>query len=325
MKIIAIATALYIGLAKAAPAIVWNSVSSSDGGSPLHISDLTDARSLLASTLNNGNNDNASNLSAVIFLVGRDADGSEGLNAMAASGKLPQVQAKQASASSIHYHVDGVESSRTVAKDAAAATLSEDGEEMNVVEVALEEFNRKLDSLAQSEATSATIEGGEQQQQQQQEKITKSEQKRRRAISDADILVVTLTDKDNAASIDSSIVKAIDSKLVQNVILSSIRSTDEVKHARRKLVIDKITKSARPSSERRRRLEDEDGQNNQNNNNNNQYQEGVYYVNMTPNIFSGLLFFFMFVFTAHLGLTCMNMIEGQDVYVKKYPTIGREV
>ncbi len=325
MKIIAIATALYIGLAKAAPAIVWNSVSSSsDGGSPLHISDLTDARSLLASTLNNGNNDNASNLSAVIFLVGRDADGSEGLNAMAASGKLPQVQAKQASASSIHYHVDGVESSRTVAKDAAAATtLSEDGEEMNVVEVALEEFNRKLDSLAQSEATSAPIEGGEQQQ--EQEKITKSEQKRRRAISDADILVVTLTGKDNAASIDSSIVKAIDSKLVQNVILSSIRSTDEVKHARRKLVIDKITKSARPSAERRRRLEDEDGQNNQNNNNNNQYQEGVYYVNMTPNIFSGLLFFFMFVFTAHLGLTCMNMIEGQDVYVKKYPTIGREV
>jgi len=322
MKIIAIATALYIGLAKAAPAIVWNSVSSSDGGSPLHISDLTDARSLLASTLNNGNNDNASNLSAVIFLVGRDADGSEGLNAMAASGKLPQVQAKQASASSIHYHVDGVESSRTVAKDAAAATLSEDGEEMNVVEVALEEFNRKLDSLAQSEAT-APIEGGEQQQ--EQEKITKSEQKRRRAISDADILVVTLTGKDNAASIDSSIVKAIDSKLVQNVILSSIRSTDEVKHARRKLVIDKITKSARPSSERRRRLEDQDEQNNQNNNNNNQYQEGVYYVNMTPNIFSGLLFFFMFVFTAHLGLTCMNMIEGQDVYVKKYPTIGREV
>ena len=325
MKIIAIATALYIGLAKAAPAIVWNSFSSSDGSSfPLHISDLTDARSLLTSTLNNGNNnDNASNLSAVIFLVGRDADGSEGLNAMAASGKLPQVQAKQASASSIHYHVDGVESSRTMAKDAAAATLSEDGEEMNAVEVALEEFNRKLDSLAQSEATSAPIEGGEQQ---QEEKITKSEQKRRRAISDADILVVTLTDKDNAASIDSSIVKAIDSKLVQNVILSSIRSTDEVKHARRKLVIDKITKSARPSAERRRRLQDEDEQDNQNNNNNNnQYQEGVYYVNMTPNIFSGLLFFFMFVFTAHLGLTCMNMIEGQDVYVKKYPTIGREV
>jgi hypothetical protein len=70
MKIIAIATALYIGLAKAAPAIVWNSVSSSsDGGSPLHISDLNDARSLLTSTLNNGNNDNASNLSAVIFQV----------------------------------------------------------------------------------------------------------------------------------------------------------------------------------------------------------------------------------------------------------------
>jgi len=151
-------------------------------------------------------------------------------------------------------------------------------------------------------------------------KANKSEQKRRRAISEADVLIVSVTDKDNAAAIDSSIVKAIDSKVVKNVILSSIRSTDEVKRSRRMAVVDKMTKSARGAAARRR-LQDND----ENNNGDQQQAQGVYYVNMTPNIFSGLLFFFMFVFVTHLGLSCMNMIEGQDVYVKKMPTIGREV
>jgi len=137
-------------------------------------------------------------------------------------------------------------------------------------------------------------------------------------------LIVTVTDKDNAAAIDSSIVKAIDSKVVQNVILSSIRSTDEVKRSRTLAVVDKMNKSARSASAGRRRL-DEDNEDENNNGDNAADAEGVYYVNMTPNIFAGLLFFFMFVFVTHLGLSCMNMIEGQDVYVKKMPAIGREV
>lgn len=309
MKLLSVAAALFGGLASAAPAIVWKSGSSSPA-SPSHISEQTDIRSLLASTLSNdGSSASSSQLSAVIFLIGRDADGSEGLRSMASSGKLPGVQAKQAHADNIHYHVDGVESSRAVAKDARLAGG------MNVVEVALDDFHRKLDSLAQSEDSTS---------QKEVEKITKSEQKRRRAISDADVLIVNvLMDKDTAAAIDSSIVKAIDSRVVQNVIVSTIRSADEVKRSRRKLVVDKMTMSARPSGARR--LQDNNNNNQNNNSNNNGQQQGVYYVNMTPNIFSGLLFFFMFVFTAHLGLSCMNMIEGQDVYVKKMPAIGREV
>jgi len=51
---------------------------------------------------------------------------------------------------------------------------------------------------------------------------------------------------------------------------------------------------------------------------------GVYYVNMTPNIFAGLLFMFLFTFVAYLGIACMSMIQGQDVYVNKLPSIGRE-
>lgn len=301
--------ALSIGLTTAAPAIVWKAGSAP--ASPSHISERTDTRSLLTSTLNNNDEDASSSksgLSAVIFLVGRDADGSEGLLSMAAEGKLPGVQAEHAHADSIHYHVDGVESSRTVARDARLSG----GE--NVVEVALEEFHRKLDSLAQSV------------QEETEEKLTKSEQKRRRAISEADVLIVSVTDKDTAAKIDASIVKAIHSSLVQNVILSSIRSTDEVKRSRKLAVVEKMmNKSAARSANAGRRRLDENDENNNNNGGDQQQEEGVYYVNMTPNIFAGLLFFFMFVFVTHLGLSCMNMIEGQDVYVKKMPAIGREV
>ena len=320
--LLSVATAaLSIGLTTAAPAIVWKAGGSSPAA-PSYISEQIDTRSLLTSTFNNNDDSSASTgLSAVIFLVGRDADGSEGLVSMAASGKLPGVQEKHAHADSIHYHVDGVESSRTVARDARLSGG------MNVVEVALEEFHRKLASLAQSEQdegaieeemASAVVEGGK--------KAKKAEQKRRRAISEADVLIVSVTDKDNAAAIDSSIVKAIESKVVQNVILSSIRSTDEVKRSRTLAVVDKMNKSARSASSvaGRRRL-DENNENNNDNNGNQQQEEGVYYVNMTPNIFAGLLFFFMFVFVTHLGLSCMNMIEGQDVYVKKMPAIGREV
>jgi hypothetical protein len=82
----------------------------------------------------------------------------------------------------------------------------------------------------------------------------------------------------------------------------------------------------------RRRLEDQDGdgdnQNNngQNNQNNNGGDDmtGVYYVSMTPNILAGILFTLLFTVTTYIGVTCMGMIAGQDVYVKKMPAVGRE-
>jgi len=304
MKIIALLAAS-IGVASAAPAIVWKSGSSSFG--PSHISEAIDTRSLLTSSIGNDEKDSSA-LAAVVFLVGRDADGSEGLASLASSGKLPAVQKKYGSADEIHHHVQGVESARTVARDARQSGVGS-----GVAEVSMEEFQRKLGSIAQTEVEGGVEEG----------KVSKAEQKRRRAISEADVLVVNVNANDDAAKIDSAITAAIDSSSVRNVILSSVRSVEEIKHARKLAVIDKFTKSKRSASANRRRLDDE--ANNENNQNNNQDQEGIYYVNMTPNIFAGLLFFFMFVFTAHLGLTCMNMIEGQDVYVKKMPHIGREV
>ena len=51
---------------------------------------------------------------------------------------------------------------------------------------------------------------------------------------------------------------------------------------------------------------------------------GVYYVAMTPNILAGLLFGLLFVVITYIGVTCMGAIQGQDVFVSKMPSVGRE-
>jgi len=78
---------------------------------------------------------------------------------------------------------------------------------------------------------------------------------------------------------------------------------------------------------RRRRLEQEeegDGDDAANQDNNNGDMSGVYYVSMTPNILAGLLFGLLFIVVTWIGVSCMGAISGQDVYVSKMPTIGRE-
>ena len=67
----------------------------------------------------------------------------------------------------------------------------------------------------------------------------------------------------------------------------------------------------------RRRLED-------GNDDDNSSSDVLYFVNFTPNIFSGVMFFFFFSAVTFTGISCMGMIAGQEVYVTKYPTIGRE-
>lgn len=278
--------ALTIGCASAAPAILWREGGASSG--PSHISDSVGAQSLLSTVTANAAP--ASALNAVIFLVGRDAAGSEGLAALTSAGKLPGVREKYGAADEVHHNVDGVESGRTVARDVARA------EGNTVAVVSTEEFFRKLSTIAQNtaEEVGETADG----------KVSKAEQKRRKAISQANVLVVNVKPTEDASLIDAAVVAAIESPSVQNVVLSSIRSVDEVKRSRQRAVMSRFSKSARG-----RRLDEE--ANNENGNNNNADESGVYYVNMTPNILAGLLFMFMFVFTAYTGLMCMNMIEGQ--------------
>lgn len=340
------AAAYFVGLASAAPAIVWKNNGSNSSSLTSHISNAMDARSLLASVGITGNNDNdassSSALSAVIFLVERNTDGSEGLSSLLSSSStnnnMAGVKDRYLMADEIYYHVHGVESARTMARDVRSSSNNiiegkvGEGGKVTVAEVTMEEFQRKLASLAQSEIEEAE-EGEIASIESSDKKITKAQQKRRKAISEADVLVVSVANKSNeedaAKQLDATIVAAIDSSAIRNVVLSSIRSTDEVKHARKLAVVERLTKnwSSTSSSSTRRRLEDVAAAAGDDNVNNAQSESeaGIYYVNMTPNIFAGLLFFFMFVMTAHIGLTCMNMIEGQDVYVKKMPHIGREV
>ena len=280
--------ALTIGCASAAPAILWTQGGASSG--PTHISDSVDTQSLLSTVTANAAS--ASALNAVIFLVGRDASGSEGLAALSSAGKLPGIVEKYGLAHEVHHNVDGVESGRTVARDVERA----DGEN-TVAVVSTEEFHRKLSTIAQNtaEEKGETGEG----------KVSKAEQKRRKAISQANVLVVNVKPTGDASLIDAAVVAAIESPSVQNVVLSSIRSVDEVKRSRQRAVLSRFSKSVHG-----RRL-DEEANNENGNNNNNADESGVYYVNMTPNILAGLLFTFMFLFTAYTGLMCMNMIEGQ--------------
>ena len=308
MKIAALLLASCVGAIAGAPAIVWNGDAPPSG--PSHVSEAVDAQSLLAASVGPAAGESA--LAAVVFLVGRDAGGGEGLAALSGAGRLPAVKEQYARASAVHHHVSGLESSRTVARDARSAGSG------RVAEVTLEEFGRKLGSMAQTEAGEEVVEKGA-------GTPSKAEQARRRAVAEADVLVVTAGADGDAAGLDAAVVAAIESAAVRTVVLASIRSVDEVKHARQRAVLSKFTGSRKSAAAHGRRLEDEANQEEDAGQQQDQDQEGVYYVNMTPNIFAGLMFFFLFAFTAHLGLSCMNMIEGQDVFlVKKYPHIGRE-
>ena len=52
--------------------------------------------------------------------------------------------------------------------------------------------------------------------------------------------------------------------------------------------------------------------------------DSTYYVAMTPNILAGILFGFLFVFVTIIGMTCMNDIEGQTIFVDRMPHVGKE-
>jgi hypothetical protein len=175
-------------------------------------------------------------------------------------------------------------------------------------------------------------------------KTVKHRNKRTKALAEANVLVVNVDPANTGpAEIDAAVVSAIEHAKVGNVVLSAIRSVDEVKHERvqaerRRLEIMRKAGSRMTSqqqSSRRRRLEDqqqqqeggEQGQQEgqqQQNNNNDEDLTGVYYVYMTPNILAGVLFFLLFTTVTWIGVSCMGMIAGQDTYVKKMPTIGRE-
>ena len=113
----------------------------------------------------------------------------------------------------------------------------------------------------------------------------------------------------------------ISSEGISRVVLAAQRSADEVKLERGRLAQAKSGGSAATAATAapRRRLEDQNGDDD------GAYDgDGTAYVNMTPNILAGILYTFLFLVVTQIGIGCMSQIQGQDVYVKKMPTVGRE-
>jgi len=308
-----------VGAASAAPALIWKN--SRAGASMKHSSEEVSAAKLFASTVKAAPAD-VSSLSTVFFLVGRDEHGNEGLSHLTASGALPNIASKYEDAHSVYYHVDGVESSNTVTQNAAKGLESKNSNK-HVIETTLEQFNRKLKSMHDSSRLLQEAEilpSG-----QMIPKAKKEERKHHRALDSARVLVVNVSSKEHS-SLDSAVHAAIESDKIGSVVLSAIRSVEEVKRSRSLAARQRFSKmnkvTAKNGKRVSRRLEDADDA--ADDDDAAEEEEGTYYVNMTPNILAGILYTIFFLLVAYTGLSCMNLIEGQDVYVTKYPSIGRE-
>eukprot|EP00591_Stephanopyxis_turris_P002047 CAMPEP_0195524182 /NCGR_PEP_ID=MMETSP0794_2-20130614/23872_1 /TAXON_ID=515487 /ORGANISM="Stephanopyxis turris, Strain CCMP 815" /LENGTH=301 /DNA_ID=CAMNT_0040654351 /DNA_START=43 /DNA_END=948 /DNA_ORIENTATION=+ len=300
MKFILSFSALLIASTHAAPAIVW---SNGNNDAVKHVSDSIKVSAVIESTLETESDERS--LSTVVFVVSRDHDGADGLSRLASSGSLPKVSSKYDDANVIHQHVRGVETAKSLANSVEKSAGSG-----RVMGVSLEEFNRKLTSTIEEPKTGETI-----------SKQQKELNKRARKLSKADVLIVSAS-MAQSAELDAAVVKAVEEKAVKNVILTATRSIEEVKHERNLLI------KSRPSVEvqsRRRRLEDANGDDANGDDGNNNGNAPLYYVNMTPNIFAGILFTLFFSFVSYTGFMCLGMIQGQsDIYASKYPSIGRE-
>lgn len=309
-----------VSAALAAPAIVWKrSPRSLDR--VLHSADDLKAADLLQDALDV--QPETSSLAAVVFVVGRGQDGSESLTELASGGHLPLTASKYDEADAMYHHVSGVESSATMVRDATRANAAH-----KVLQVDLGEFNRKLTSLGEPAPTveMEISDNG------LVSKAVKHAHKRGRQLHESNVLIVTVDPTDAASEIDNAIAKAIENEAVENVLLTGIRSLHEVKHERyllsksRMSIMEHDGKRALHSS--RRRLEQEEQEADENDNadgdNDNSDMSGIYYVSMTPNILAGLLFGLLFTVVTWIGVSCMGAIAGQDVYVSKMPSIGRE-
>ncbi len=315
MKNCTLLFATLLSTALSAPAVVWHS--SESNGRVLHSSEDLSSSDLFKNVLSEAPE---ADLTAVVFLVGKGDDGSEQLSELASSGKLPETSAKYNDASGVYHHVSGIESSGSVVRE--AVRIYGDNNKNRVLEVSLNEFSSKLASL--EAPVEVEIDGAGTP---TAVSSNKSINKRARALAQADVYIVNVSPTSNAGVIDSSITSAINSSRVGSVVLAGVRSVEEVKHERmlynkRRMLKMEEDGNRMLEARGRRRLEEREGEEAEANGNDD--LSGVYYVAMTPNIFSGLLFTFMFIVVTFLGISCMGDIQGGDTFVDKYPSLGRE-
>jgi len=321
MKSFTFLFATLISSVLSAPAVVWHS--SDSDGRVLHSSEDLSASDLMKSVLSEAPE---ADLSAAVFLIGKGDDGSEQLSALASSGKLPQTFSKYDDASGVYHHVSGIESPYAVVRE--TNRVYGDNNKNRVLEVSLSEFSSMLASFSAPVEVEVDSTGTP-----KETSNNKGAHKRARALAKADVYIVNVSSKENPGLIDSSIKSAIENKHVGSVVLAGVRSVEEVKHERfllsqRRMLLMEEAGNKMMEARGRRRLEqedrEEDGDGNEAKNNGNDDLSGVYYVAMTPNIFSGLLFTFMFIVVVFTGISCMGDIQGGDTFVDKYPSLGRE-
>jgi len=325
MKRILVLLSLVFHPAVSAPALVWRN--NEQTTRTLHHSEEISASSVLGDL---PPKDASSGLASVVFLLGRNADGSERLSQLAAQGDLPTLAANYETASAIHHNVVGIDSTRSIVSKVSGHS---------VAEVTLDEFSRKLESLTSKPAAEVEV-SGDGQMTIPTTTTSKSAGKRARALAKASVLVVKVDGSTDPSVIDAAVASAMENRqVIDNVVVAGMRSTEEVKHERKQFYRRRLEAmhdagrkllSRQQQQSRHRRLEDEqEGEQNQNENNNNNGNgdddmSGTYYVHLTPNILSGLLVILLFIVTTCIGVTCMGNISGQDVYVNKMPAIGRE-
>jgi hypothetical protein len=305
---------LVLAVATAAPAIVWKSDDAALEKGAVYTSHEIKATDLLSEL----HGSSAGKLS-VVFLLARGDSGSELLTTTAPL--LEKVSEKRQSASFVHHHVSGIQSGARLVNDAVQRFPNNAPLLLN-----LQELGLKLNETSETEA-SVEMDGSS------GGMLSKREfkqSKRARALAAASLLVVNVAADTSPDVLDAAVAHAIEHENVGTVVLSAVRSIDEVKQERtmaakrRWLAQNSGTAATKQTAGHRRLEEDANGAAAENNAANNKDMTGVYYVAMTPNILAGLLFFGMFVTVTWIGISCMGMISGQDVYVKKMPSIGRE-
>lgn len=268
----------------ATPVIVWkNSIPDS---SPVYSSKTLDISSLFSSLFSTSSkNVDNSNFSAVIFMIDRRNDGTDGLNHLLYKGpeEIPKIANKYNHAHSIFTHVTGVKGFFFTAKKIEQVT----GSSKRVTIIYLREFKRKL---SKSKLNTNT-----------------------------DVFVIRVLNHLSINEIDNAVNAAIDCSNIHIVLLMGLDSLDIT--STRKIELNNISLFTIPPD--RRYLEDQG--NNDIENNGDYYNSSItYYVYMTPNILTGLLFMIFFFFVTYAGILRLNMISGTDVYVKKYYFVGKE-
>lgn len=253
---------------------------------------------------------------SVVFLLGRNANGSESVTSMAPF--LTKTQ-QEMTPTTQHFHVSGMESGTVLVKAIP--------QENAPLLINLNEWSWKLNSTEKEEEEMVEMDSTGAIGIPSKSQVKQS--KRVRAMDSSSCFIVQVPSDIPAAALDATLAQALGHSAVSTVVLSSVRGVDEVKYERdlamrRKLqqttIVGGSKKQTTYDAAHRRLQNEEEGAED----NSSSDLSGVYYVQMTPNILAGLLFFFMFATVAAIGLSCMNMIAGQDVYVHTMPSIGRE-